>query len=50
MTCLIPEDKPSTAERKMRSEETINHLAYPEPQNHQCHSKACDARSVLKIM
>lgn len=42
----VLEDKPSSPRRKTTSEETINHLAYPEPQPSQCHSKVCDARSV----
>ncbi|XP_061166815.1 dynamin-binding protein-like [Saccostrea echinata] len=41
---VVVEDKPSSPRRKTTSEETINHLAYPESHNNQCHSKACDAR------
>lgn len=41
---VLVEGKPSSPRRKTTSEETINHLAYPEPQSNQCHSKVCDAR------
>lgn len=45
----VLEDKPSSPRRKTTSEETINHLAYPDPQPSQCHSKVCDARSVKTL-